>query len=64
MLIDTPGLRSLGLPEDIDIEAAFPEIEKLAGECRFSDCSHQVEPGWKLDQKISRRRGLVTSLVF
>jgi ribosome biogenesis GTPase len=45
VLIDTPGLRSLGLAGDIAIEAAFPEIELLATGCRFTDCSHQVEPG-------------------
>ncbi|MFZ0665473.1 MAG: ribosome small subunit-dependent GTPase A [Acidimicrobiales bacterium] len=45
VLIDTPGLRSLGLVGDITVEAAFPEIAMLAGDCRFSDCSHQVEPG-------------------
>jgi ribosome biogenesis GTPase / thiamine phosphate phosphatase len=45
VLIDTPGIRSLGLGGDISIEAAFPEIEMLASECRFTDCSHLVEPG-------------------
>jgi ribosome biogenesis GTPase / thiamine phosphate phosphatase len=45
VLIDTPGLRSLGLVGDISIETAFPEIEILARECRFTDCSHEVEPG-------------------
>jgi ribosome biogenesis GTPase / thiamine phosphate phosphatase len=45
ILIDTPGLRSLGLAEDIAVDAAFPEIEVLARRCRFSDCRHQVEPG-------------------
>lgn len=45
VLIDTPGLRSLGLAGDVSIEAAFPEIETLASDCRFSDCRHQAEPG-------------------
>jgi ribosome biogenesis GTPase / thiamine phosphate phosphatase len=46
VLIDTPGLRSLGLAiSDGAIEAVFPEIEELAQLCRFSDCRHQVEPG-------------------
>lgn len=53
VLIDTPGLRSLGLPGDIAIEAAFPEIEKLARECRFTDCSHEVEPGCALVAAIA-----------
>jgi ribosome biogenesis GTPase len=45
VLIDTPGLRSLGLAGDLHVEAAFPDIEALAGGCRFSDCRHQTEPG-------------------
>jgi ribosome biogenesis GTPase / thiamine phosphate phosphatase len=45
-LIDTPGMRELGLvvaPQDL--EAGFPEIARLASECRFGDCQHQKEPG-------------------
>ena len=46
VLIDTPGLRSLGLTGDGDgLERVFSEIEELAGQCRFSDCGHEVEPG-------------------
>lgn len=45
VLIDTPGLRSLGLAGDTPLETAFPDIEILAGACRFSDCRHQSEPG-------------------
>ena len=29
----------------VDVGAAFPEIEELAGECRFRDCAHTREPG-------------------
>jgi len=46
MLIDTPGLRSLGLTgSEEGISSAFPDIEQLAGSCRFRDCSHIEEPG-------------------
>jgi ribosome biogenesis GTPase len=45
VLIDTPGLRSLGLPADLDIGAGFPDIEALAQQCRFADCAHESEPG-------------------
>ena len=45
-LIDMPGLRSLGTDAAVEaVAAAFPDIEELAGQCRFSDCSHEVEPG-------------------
>lgn len=46
ILIDTPGLRSVGLWEaDTLDEGAFADIEALADQCRFSDCSHGAEPG-------------------
>jgi ribosome biogenesis GTPase len=45
VLIDTPGLRSLALPGDVPVEAAFPDIGSLSASCRFSDCRHETEPG-------------------
>jgi len=29
--------------EGADVEAAFPEIVEIAGQCRFRDCSHNTE---------------------
>ena len=46
MLIDTPGLRELGLAEpDGALGAVFSDVEGLAGRCRFQDCRHESEPG-------------------
>ena len=45
VLIDTPGLRSLGISDDGGIAATFSDIEDLATKCRFSDCRHVTEPG-------------------
>jgi ribosome biogenesis GTPase len=45
LLLDTPGLRSLGLTSGATPDSAFPEIAALAAECRFRDCGHGVEPG-------------------
>ncbi len=46
VLIDTPGLRELGLTGTEDgIGATFPEIEEAARGCRFRDCAHGDEPG-------------------
>lgn len=46
MFIDTPGMRQLGLWDASDgLGAAFPEIDALLGQCRFSDCTHVKEPG-------------------
>lgn len=45
-LIDTPGMRELQLTDAADgIGAVFADIAVLAGECRFSDCRHESEPG-------------------
>ena len=46
VLIDTPGLRALGLTaSDEGIAAVFSEIDELAAHCRFRDCAHADEPG-------------------
>jgi len=46
VLIDTPGLRSLGLSgEGGGIDAAFADIAELAAGCHFTDCRHEREPG-------------------
>jgi ribosome biogenesis GTPase len=45
-VIDTPGLR--GLAPDIDeagLAASFEDIQSLASQCRFRDCTHADEPG-------------------
>jgi ribosome biogenesis GTPase / thiamine phosphate phosphatase len=46
VLIDTPGLRGVGLYDaDHGVGRVFSEIEELAERCRFQDCSHRSEPG-------------------
>lgn len=46
VILDTPGLRALGLWEaSSGLERAFPDIEELATGCRFRDCRHDAEPG-------------------
>ena len=45
-LIDTPGVRELGLWLSAEaVATAFPEIEDAAQRCRFGDCRHEGEPG-------------------
>ncbi|MGB0798481.1 MAG: ribosome small subunit-dependent GTPase A [Planktomarina sp.] len=44
-IIDTPGIRSLGLGHSaIGIERVFSDLTDLAGLCKFNDCSHNSEP--------------------
>jgi len=46
VLIDTPGMRELGLIEDGGgVDAAFADIAEAAEACRFADCGHESEPG-------------------
>ena len=46
VLIDTPGLRALGLTGSEDgIASVFADIELLSASCRFRDCTHDHEPG-------------------
>jgi ribosome biogenesis GTPase len=46
VLIDTPGLRGVGLWDaETGVGQVFSEIEELAEDCRFADCAHTAEPG-------------------
>jgi ribosome biogenesis GTPase len=46
IVIDTPGLRSVGLTDVTEsLDLVFADIDELAEQCRFSDCVHQTEPG-------------------
>ncbi|GAA1863564.1 ribosome small subunit-dependent GTPase A [Actinomadura bangladeshensis] len=46
VLIDTPGLRAVGLVEASEgLERAFADIAELSAGCRFGDCAHVSEPG-------------------
>ncbi|MFF9028228.1 ribosome small subunit-dependent GTPase A [Streptomyces iakyrus] len=46
VLIDTPGLRGVGLWDaETGVGQVFSEIAELAERCRFHDCAHEAEPG-------------------
>ncbi|MET9830291.1 ribosome small subunit-dependent GTPase A [Streptomyces sp. NPDC006385] len=46
VLIDTPGLRGVGLWDaGTGVGQVFAEIEELGRQCRFHDCAHESEPG-------------------
>lgn len=46
VIIDTPGLRELQLwTNESGASMAFSDVEAVARECRFSDCTHEREPG-------------------
>jgi ribosome biogenesis GTPase / thiamine phosphate phosphatase len=53
-VVDTPGLRAVGLwdgPGD-----AFADIEELAAGCRFADCGHDTEPGCAVRDAVDPER--------
>jgi ribosome biogenesis GTPase len=57
LLLDTPGMRELGLWDaEGGVRAAFRDIEELAEACRFRDCAHQGEPGCAVIAEVAPER--------
>ena len=53
MIIDTPGMRELGMWDVTSgLSGAFSDVEGYLGNCRFSDCRHETEPGCAIRQAI------------
>jgi hypothetical protein len=49
LLLDTPGMRSLGLWDaEAGVAAVFDDVDAVARACRFADCRHEGEPGCAL----------------
>jgi ribosome biogenesis GTPase len=45
-VLDTPGIRSVGLLEGVTgLDRTFADVHELATQCRFHDCTHAGEPG-------------------
>lgn len=75
ILLDTPGMREIQLADcEHGVEETFSEIVELATHCKFSDCSHESEPGCavmsaieegKLDpRRLSSYRKLMREQIF
>ncbi|MFX3632803.1 MAG: ribosome small subunit-dependent GTPase A [Candidatus Pristimantibacillus sp.] len=75
MVIDTPGMRELQLWDAAEgLENAFHDVEDLAEQCRFTDCTHHAEPGCAVqaaiaagsipEQRLESYRKLQRELVF
>jgi len=46
MIIDTPGMRQLGMWDVEDgLAVSFADVEQYLGQCRFRNCRHETEPG-------------------
>ena len=54
VLVDTPGLREVGLwTDESAVDSVFPEIEEYAAECRYRDCTHGSEPGCAVREAVA-----------
>lgn len=55
MLIDTPGMRELGVMDAHDgIDAGFDAFSTLAAHCRYANCTHEHEPGCAVRDAVER----------
>ena len=54
LLIDTPGMRQFAIYGDEQSQAtAFADIEELAAQCRFADCTHSAQPGCAVEAAVA-----------
>ena len=53
-IIDTPGIKELGLSEidDVEISHYFPEMRDFLGKCKFHNCLHDNEPGCVVKENV------------
>jgi ribosome biogenesis GTPase / thiamine phosphate phosphatase len=57
LVIDTPGLRLPRLWEQAaGLRSVFADVDTLAAQCRFRDCTHQGEPGCAVADAIADGR--------
>ena len=61
IVIDTPGMRELQL-DAADFSKSFEDIEKLALQCKFSNCSHKAEPGCAVAEAL--KSGIISEKRF
>lgn len=54
LVIDTPGMRSLGMWDVSEgLGQSFADVTQFFGRCKFSDCRHQNEPGCAIREAIA-----------
>ena len=55
LIMDTPGMRELQVWSlDTGLDSTFEDVNFLAGQCRFRDCTHQTEPGCQVRDAVDR----------
>lgn len=54
LVIDTPGLRAVGMWDSAEgVDQAFSDVALLAESCRFRDCRHDGEPGCAVEAAVA-----------
>ncbi len=63
-IIDTPGIRGFGLDENTKqyLSNYFPELKRLAKNCKFNNCTHTHEPDCAV--KIAVDKGIISSIRY
>lgn len=57
VLVDTPGIREVGVFADAEAVAeTFPDLDEMATRCRFRDCAHDTEPGCAVREAVDGGR--------
>jgi len=57
IVIDNPGTREVGIADaSVGIVNVFNEISYLSKECKFSDCTHTIEPGCAILRAIKDKK--------
>jgi ribosome biogenesis GTPase / thiamine phosphate phosphatase len=53
-IIDTPGIKELGLMniDESELSDYFPEMRALIGKCKFHNCLHTHEPGCAIKKQV------------
>ena len=61
-VIDTPGIKELGLLEvgDEELSHYFPEMRDLFGKCKYHNCTHTHEPGCVIPQAVTEGKVAVS----
>ncbi len=56
-LVDTPGIRAVGVWADEDaLHRVFADVDAQAEHCRFRDCAHDQEPGCAVRETVPAPR--------
>ena len=55
-VIDTPGIRELGLVDipKQELSHYFPEMRRLINDCQFNNCMHTNEPGCAIKEAVQQ----------